>query len=726
MFTVPSTFSYATIANHKITEGDFISFDLALAFADANLGTSLSYSIAVKDGIHHSSIPSWLSLNQEQAVLSGVSEAREWDSDVIYELSITATNTDNANLTTTRSCYLYISDVYELPDVEHLYHDQASIISPLVYGSSRVKATEISLLGIEEPYTQQDTVEHDNGDITQTTSNLFGYNRQVTYTDATNTNEVHTSYADGSWSKIVIVEASNSITEVNLTTSTGTDLSINEQEYIVDEYTYTDNVIKGSSYFSGTLISIDLQYTEAQSNALAYSGIKTALGSIIWDEATYNGFTTTSEKLVFESTGTSGLVNKLTSGSVFVTLPSMQGVYGSLWFTPSDYTSILQSGFIESFTWTYQLDLDDPDTQSLAPGQLAYDQFTLTINDGTSITDSSISVPVIGQIRMASSYNSSPIVGNSVNDNLAGDNSDNMLEGKGGNDFIHGKAGNDHLFAGTGADLLIGGLGSDHFTLSPDAIWNSGIYAYNGATYTDIGAREQIHLDGYNRFTDITIGHELAQNDTGYDTVELTSGDDAYFLNDHLSTFQQHSSLGNTATPQVQRFQQIEAIYAGAGDDLLDATISLDAPSLDIALYGEEGNDILWGGTKDDVIYGGNGDDVIIGGAGADTLFGGKGNDTFKFTSTCGSDQLADFNLIEGDAIHLLYMNSQIGDSTMSEASKQSWLENTLTINTDNNTITWSLDESSDVVLSFSNQRITQEGLWYLLYDDVISFHEII
>jgi len=76
------------------------------------------------------------------------------------------------------------------------------------------------------------------------------------------------------------------------------------------------------------------------------------------------------------------------------------------------------------------------------------------------------------------------------------------------------------------------------------------------------------------------------------------------------------------------------------------------------AIYGTEGDDILFAKAKGSVIFGLGGDDTFIDGKGNDWFWGGNGADTFIFDTTDAKppgshqhDMVQDFNLAEGDVI---------------------------------------------------------------------------
>ena len=107
-------------------------------------------------------------------------------------------------------------------------------------------------------------------------------------------------------------------------------------------------------------------------------------------------------------------------------------------------------------------------------------------------------------------------------------------------------------------------------------------------------------------------------------------------------------------------------VFGGSGDDTIVATGN------GAWIFGGTGNDTItgsdegWlterldGGDGDDTIDGGGGDDDIIGGAGDDSLTGGTGADWFYFWEGHGTDTIHDYNLEEGDQIHLRYFDQTI------------------------------------------------------------------
>ena len=138
------------------------------------------------------------------------------------------------------------------------------------------------------------------------------------------------------------------------------------------------------------------------------------------------------------------------------------------------------------------------------------------------------------------------------------------------------------------------------------------------------------------------------------DTVNLTSGDDAFFLHDSFSRFGTDiettiDTLGNQST---QRLVSVEVIEAGDGNDLIDLTSPIySMASTPVTVNAGNGNDIIWAADGADIINAGTGDDVIFGGSGNDRLTGGDGADSFEFTVSAGSDVIVDYSQDDGDTL---------------------------------------------------------------------------
>ncbi|NIY97933.1 calcium-binding protein [Salipiger sp. HF18] len=242
------------------------------------------------------------------------------------------------------------------------------------------------------------------------------------------------------------------------------------------------------------------------------------------------------------------------------------------------------------------------------------------------------------------------------NDTLrAGDGDDELIDGL-GDDVLYGEAGVDTLQSSGGTDALFGGTGDDWLDLSTTETFSDGYSAHHVHSGRDGLAVWKVSLDGFNRYNAVTYGGDE------FDTISLSGGNDAYFLDDVYSAF--NSAAGSEP---VSRVNDVERIFAGAGDDILDMTSTrFSNGGSGLELHGQDGDDTLWGTTADDSLFGGDGNDVLEGGGGNDILMGGSGADEFHLLSSGDTlQEIIDFNTVEGDTI-VLHLSAAVSASALS------------------------------------------------------------
>lgn len=198
------------------------------------------------------------------------------------------------------------------------------------------------------------------------------------------------------------------------------------------------------------------------------------------------------------------------------------------------------------------------------------------------------------------------------NDTVNGGADNDTIDGGAGDDVLNGDDGDDNVSGGTGADMVYGGTGADILRFTSDIVYDGSVQAYNSGSPGIDGTGEQKSASGRSGTFDVFNGGD------GYDTLVLTSGNDAFFLYDDNHAF--HSS--GTAL----RLIGVEQIDAGDGNDIVDLTHT-DYSYGDIVINGGTGDDLLWSSTGNDMIDGGDGADNLWGGVGNDTLYGGAGDD---------------------------------------------------------------------------------------------------
>ena len=221
------------------------------------------------------------------------------------------------------------------------------------------------------------------------------------------------------------------------------------------------------------------------------------------------------------------------------------------------------------------------------------------------------------------------------NDIIIGNQYSNHITSEGGNNTVE---------TNNGYNLVELGSGNDIVKLSANGIWSDAYFAENTARLHKNSTSEKIPLHGLNKYTD-----QIFTGD-GFDEIHLSNQNDAFFLDDQFSNvFQTKFETSKNDKGYKERITDLEKIYAGNGDDLLDMTsVAIEASNME--LVGGNGNDIIWAGAGDDILIGGSGNDQLNGGAGDDHLNGGIGENTFSFAGNFGNDLIHDWN----DGINLL------------------------------------------------------------------------
>ena len=228
-----------------------------------------------------------------------------------------------------------------------------------------------------------------------------------------------------------------------------------------------------------------------------------------------------------------------------------------------------------------------------------------------------------------------------------------------GDDLVTGTANSDVISAGIGLDLIYAGAGDDIITLTGNSTYEN-LSAHNVGSSTDVATNVKLDLNDKVKLETVVDGGANA------DTVNLSSGNDAFFLHDSFSGF--HSSLTlttdtHTGAQSTQRILNVETINGLDGDDIIDLT----SPDYSLAgqvitINGGLGNDVIWGSDATETLIGGDGNDILFGGSGNDTLTGGAGADTFEFTVTAGSDTITDYSKSDGDVLKIYRRDQYEGD----------------------------------------------------------------
>ncbi len=471
------------------------------------------------------------------------------------------------------------------------------------------------------------------------------------------------------------------------------DLTLEEKYLIKQAYVAIDsleNITKATNTNDIALIALNaLGYTDV-TGLSTYWDASTQTAALILDSATYNQTSISFLELV---------VTTDSSGDIFsyystITANGVTGFYDKYDLNDSEVFIIEATAYamneIERITSNHDF------TNGAA---------TIVFDDNGNVTNYELSIEHsdIGLINKTTSDLSNTDIGNLAA--MYSQLNTNNIIALGVDDIIQGTASIDHITTLGGSNTISALAGNDIINLAPNSAWSTAYSAQNISNINSVGTNQKISLDGFNRFSDVIDGG------ADVDTLNLTAGNDAFFIDDVYSAH--HSSLTLSSTTQgidsIARVVNLEVINAGAGNDIVDLTSANFILTNAVEINGEAGNDILWGSNGDDTINGGEGNDTIFGGSGNDTLTGGVGSDIFQFTATAANDIITDFSLTD-DSIQLYYRVEDNHTNT--------------NLNLANGILTWDVDNTSNDVLIDMSATIASSNLNDL--DALITFVEIV
>ena len=116
---------------------------------------------------------------------------------------------------------------------------------------------------------------------------------------------------------------------------------------------------------------------------------------------------------------------------------------------------------------------------------------------------------------------------------------------------------------------MVDALGDDDIITLIGNSYYDGLSAHNVGSTTDVATNVKLDLTGKVKLETVVDGGADA------DTINLGSGNDAFFLHDSFSGF--HSSLTlttdtHTGGQSTQRIMNVETINGLDGDDIIDLT----------------------------------------------------------------------------------------------------------------------------------------------------------
>ncbi|WP_434623080.1 tandem-95 repeat protein [Azospirillum sp. B2RO_4] len=252
--------------------------------------------------------------------------------------------------------------------------------------------------------------------------------------------------------------------------------------------------------------------------------------------------------------------------------------------------------------------------------------FTLTVT--ATATDrglSPVSVQATLAVTVVAVADTPTLSVTPVTYNLASGQND-TLTGTAGNDTLSGGAGNDTIRGGAGDDVIYGdgtGIFTTALTITPAVTDVDGSESISRVTISGVPA--DAVLSAGTRNADGTW--TLTQAQLSGLTLTAKEGDSNTPITLTVVTTSEERENGSTAdsTPQTLT---IQFTNTPKGNDSLEGGDGNDT------IIGGAGNDTLIGGAGDDSLDGGADSDLLAGGLGNDTIDGGAGNDTVTYADS--------------------------------------------------------------------------------------------
>lgn len=249
------------------------------------------------------------------------------------------------------------------------------------------------------------------------------------------------------------------------------------------------------------------------------------------------------------------------------------------------------------------------------------------------------------------------IFGTDDSDQLTGTTRGDYVRTHQGNDIVRSLSGDDKIVMEFGHHIVLGGDGDDTFIFD-----NRGDGNFSEPSEPTGGLGDFIWREERTAMTSVIDGGN------GHDKLVFSDGADAILSRELILDI--YPQLRGIETSLNSTFKNIEEVYTGGGDDLVDLEgfRSLNFGQK-LLLDAGEGNDIVWGSNADERILGGQGNDILSGGKGHNILSGGAGADTFRFLPDKDydggsvSNRITDFDPREGDVVFFGEFDSFFGAS---------------------------------------------------------------
>jgi Ca2+-binding RTX toxin-like protein len=203
-------------------------------------------------------------------------------------------------------------------------------------------------------------------------------------------------------------------------------------------------------------------------------------------------------------------------------------------------------------------------------------------------------------------------------------------------DTLTANTGNDTLIAGAGIATLIGGSGNDTFIVNNavDVVQakSSGTNANTLLTSVNYVASANLQNIILTGTSDLNVTGGSAK-----DVIKANSGNDTLMAGSGIATLV--GGTGNDTFVINNVADVIQAQSTGTNSNVMQSSVSYVMPANvqnitatgkgNIALTGNNLNNIITGNSGNDTLTAGSGNDTLVAGSGVTTLVGGTGNTTF-------------------------------------------------------------------------------------------------
>ncbi|MEZ0318206.1 MAG: cadherin-like domain-containing protein [Methylophilaceae bacterium] len=393
---------------------------------------------------------------------------------------------------------------------------------------------------------------------------------------------------------------------------------------------------------------------------------------------------------------------------------------------------------------TASFKLEDNVTEKASEG---LDEVVLVSNLTTLVKSSSITLGAnIENLSFQSVADTTKInlVGNALNNTIAGNSAGNKIDGGVGNDSLSGNdgddsliggAGNDTLIGGDGVDTLVGGAGNDLYIYDDlaDVIVEAagaagGIDTVQTAFDFDLSISlntanvENLILTGSatngtgnklanyitgnaeNNLLSGGLGNDTLDGGAGQNTLIGGAGNDSYIIDSTADTLTELAGEGTDTIQSSVTYSLADTDGAGEnGGNIENLTltsgdnINATGNALKNVLTGNTGNNSLSGGAGNDTLTGGDGDDTLDGGTDADSMVGGNGNDIYMIDNL--KDVAVEISATGGtDTLRVGLTGTNATSLTLSK-----YIENVVLL--DNTDINYLVGNSSNNALAGNNLR---------------------